>query len=411
MLENCTYHHLDPPFLTIKSDCGTVDRDLRIELICDEETDSGEGQRPEPINRDYGNGNSSIDGLLQQPQPQQPIYPSHFQTNGAAYIFDRNSSLFYDSAANFYYDPKSDTYYDCTALKYYFYNNINPEQPFIECSGDYGANAGTEGYGSTSVSATTSTNNKPKKISISISSKKKIGSSKSIPSSNKNKHLKLSSSERIRTEPSVDPEASTEPPARKHEIDNMEKWTKFGKELDPGGKSPDHATAVSSSPIPPETSSASSASASTNSSSVAKCLLCKRKFPSLGALKKHEDKSPLHLENLRKAKEKEEEGSTTVYRDRNKERVEIFGDVPGTASNDDYRKGEKTEKGKDFNTNMKEPSPSLSAKDELVLVSDSNIGARMLKKMTKNGGGMKQSSMLGDLRKDFDKIDDIAARR
>ena len=366
MLENCTHHHLDPPFLTIKSDCGTIDRDLRIELICDEETNDGgevEGQRHEPINRhENGNQSSSLVSLLQQPQPRRPIYPSHFQTNGAAYIFDPNSSLFYDSAANFYYDPKSDTYYDCTALKYYFYNNIiNPEQPFIECSGDYGANAAAGGYGSTSIAATTSTNSKPKKISISISSKKKIGSTKSIPTSNKNKHSKLSSSsssKRIRTDPSLDPDASLlEPLARKHEIDNMEKWTKLGKELDPGGKPPDDITAASSLPIPPATASSASASVS-NSSSVAKCLLCKRKFPSLEALKKHEDKSPLHLENLRKAKEKEEEGSGTIYRDRNKERVEIFGDISG-ANSEKGGFGEKTEKkgGREFNTNMKEQSP------------------------------------------------------
>ena len=125
--------------------------------------------------------------------------------------------------------------------------------------------------------------------------------------------------------------------------------------------------------------------------------MCRRKFPSDSVLLKHVSRSALHASNVVAAKDKALLAVHPQYRDRIKERKEIFGEdheaLRGAAAKE---------------LTNSQCWPATEAKDKLG--STQNVGTQMLMKMGWREGGNKESDHLQSLRKDFDRIESLAKR-
>jgi len=153
------------------------------------------------------------------------------------------------------------------------------------------------------------------------------------------------------------------------------------------------------------------------------CVLCRRKFATLEKLVQHENLSALHKENLAKkvaaddTKKKAQE-SDTSYRDRSKERRQMFGsDAPESSSSHaeallahSLGSGAAPERTK----------PAEVIRPEETLNNDSNVGNKLLQKMGwKSGEALGRTgndntakgnsdSAASNLKKDWEKIESLA---
>jgi hypothetical protein len=62
---------------------------------------------------EHGNG-----GLM----PRKCVWPSHFKSSNASFIFDARSGMFYEPSSSFFYDPKPKLYYSNSRRQYYCYD-------------------------------------------------------------------------------------------------------------------------------------------------------------------------------------------------------------------------------------------------------------------------------------------------
>jgi hypothetical protein len=150
---------------------------------------------------------------------------------------------------------------------------------------------------------------------------------------------------------------------------------------------------------------ASSNQASSSSSSAAEqqkkdrgpaCYLCRRKFPSEEILAKHIEQSTLHAENVAK-----EKASNPQYRDRIKERKEVYGEVLEDAPKFGASPSQPPQR-------QRQGIVVTEARDKLG--TEQNLGTQMLLKMGWREGDSKESDHLQRLRKDFDRIDNLACK-
>jgi len=350
----------------------------------------------------------------------KPTWPPNFDTHGASYVFQAQSGYFLDSITDFYYCPKSKLYYSGTDGKYFTYDaTLNP--PFKPHtiplpSESHRAPAAIEASSSqsTAISIAEAMSKKPIIMSLSGNAKNKgkgvfnVGVSKKV-------------------------------------VDNLAKWEAAKQEADNDHASSDssvfgkadklkssqvssislESALLSSSllqmPIPaaqptaiaekPANSSEAAVDANASNQAAVKsdeppvpqanantfiCYLCRRQFNSADQLKRHENESKLHAENLAKQNANEDDSIPTtvpaggvVYRDRASERRAIQGTTGAPTSLKE--KGKFKEKkvdqdiGRYASSSIVHQSVSVSgsgAVPEVALSTDlSNPGNQLLRKM------------------------------
>jgi len=82
----------------------------------------------------HGNNQScgiTFSSKLPQHRLKTAEWPPCFDGNGASYVFDAVSSMFYEPRSNFFYDPKTSLYYGNEKKAYYRFNN-EKSPPFEE---------------------------------------------------------------------------------------------------------------------------------------------------------------------------------------------------------------------------------------------------------------------------------------
>lgn len=256
------------------------------------------------------------------------MWPPHFESLGASYVFDARSGFFYDATSDFFYDPKIKLYYGNEKKKYYEYcGEGGARPPFrevdnqnkdgciamsiggvrtdqggdgeISCSGqDLVVQALQGGAASQNISK-----KKDEKKKIAICLKKKLPGGK-------NRSRSLSTSTPAVTTDSPTNILTLPPPSqvqKKHNAD-MEKWSQRGKEMqDPSaGAGKDSTTTINE-----NDGAAQHTATATKINSIQTqvkrtvhgkpiCLLCRRKFGDINKLRQHEKLSPLHKKNLLK---------------------------------------------------------------------------------------------------------------
>jgi len=194
--------------------------------------------------------------VVQEPKPL-PEWPTPFDEGGMSYRMDPKSGLYFEDKSGYYFDYAKKLYYSTVKEKYYKYEN----KTFVDCE-----------------APVTQTKEKPKSdpkkdkakkglLSFSISgslTSQLSGDKMEIPAANSN-HENFSKP--VTAAKSAKALAASSRKS-KEITKNIQQWNSNQKKL-------------SDKPI---------------------CLLCRRKFPSLEKLKKHEQKSEMHKENLRKQK-------------------------------------------------------------------------------------------------------------
>ena len=286
------------------------------------------------------------------------------------------SGFFYESIADFFYDPKTKLYYGNKQKVYYTYRP-GEDPPFCALP----APMTSDQANATTHDASGPKPEEKKKIAISLKTTVLPGESTSKkPNAKIHKALKK-------------PKAPPAQPKKKDAV-NLEVWAERGKEIrEETGK-------VHSTKNVPMT---------TTNKPV--CLLCRRKFASIEKLKKHEELSALHKENLEKKEEedkakKKESESSMEYRDRALERRLMHGpevaSLPALPRDLDASNASKAD--------IVRPEDNLGA---------SNIGNQMLQKLgwksgsslgraTSNAEGG-QDNVQSALAKDWEKIEALAA--
>jgi len=248
------------------------------------------------------------------------MWPPHFESSGASYVFDARSGLFYDATSNFFYDPKLKLYYGNEKQKYYEYcGESGARPPFREVDNQEElASATKNGIGGKSGAVNCDAGQdlvvqalqggaanhghmkKDEKKKIAICLKKK-------PSGGKNSAKSAVNSDKSSiTLTLLTPSSHAE---KKHNAD-MEKWSKRGKEAqDSSNTMKGNDTAGEGVITPAGKCEKVSTKVKTTTSGKPVCLLCRRKFADIKKLRQHEKLSALHKENLLKQKKKKTEQS------------------------------------------------------------------------------------------------------
>lgn len=305
-------------------------------------------------------------------QSKGPTWPPPFESGGAAYDFHPSSGMFYEAIADFFYDPKTKLYYGNKQKVYYTYR---PGEDPLFCALE-APPASEDAAAPTSEAAGPKPEDK-KKIAISLKTTVLPGESKAAKQPKPHKTPK-----KVKA-------ALPEP--KKQDVANIEVWAERGKEIREAGPTKKPPMTTTKKPV---------------------CLLCRRKFASIEKLKKHEELSALHKENLEKKRKedeaKKERESSMEYRDRALERRIMHG--PEAASMPALPRD------LDASTATRE-ADGMRPEDNL---GASNIGNQMLQKLgwksgsslgrgATNADGGQQESVQNTLVKDWEKIESLAA--
>jgi RNA-binding protein 5/10 len=373
--------------------------------------------------------------------PRKRVWPPHFESSGASFIFDVRSGMFYEPSSDFFYDPKTKLYYSNARRQYYRYDPDKRPYVFrpigvpvvaLDATGP-GPNSATtataaEEWGagpsppSHAVPAETRQVAAETKSKIAISLKTPLPpkdpvakSLVDIASMEKAK-LNQKNTQRQSFIPSPGENAAgTLPQAHKKHADDMTKWSERVKEMrndeDGGGggggggyKTP--------------------ATAKSTASGQPICVICRRKFADMDKLLKHERLSELHKENL--AKKAASDAAATVagdgapqrheseasYRDRSKERRMMHGSNVGLEPS--------------HSEALLAHSLGSSSVAEVVrpedTLNDANVGNQLLQKMGwKSGESLGRNSaqvntdgsatdVASTLKNDWEKIESMAVR-
>lgn len=300
--------------------------------------------------------------------PQGPKWPPPFESGGASYAFHAASGMFYEAIADFYYDPKSKLYFGNKSKKYYTYRH-EEDPPFCEFDAP-------PTFNETDVTVDTA--------GLKLENKKKIAISL------KTTVLPAASKANKKPKPHKAPKKVKAPPPepKKKDAVNIEVWAERGKEIREESASAKIPQQMTTKPV---------------------CLLCRRKFATVEKLKKHEELSDLHKENLKKkegeANREKQEESGMEYRDRALERRIMHGPAEAVSFPALPRDLEET-----ATTRVAEvvrPEESLG---------ESNIGNVLLQKLGwKSGSSIgrsangEQDTAQNTLVKDWEKIESLAA--
>jgi RNA-binding protein 5/10 len=250
------------------------------------------------------------------------MWPPHFDTQGAAYIFQPKSGCFLDPISNYYYCPKSKSYYNATTGDYYrFVGGTDPDTMYVKMSIPEPTGTPIDDDGSAS-GKDSEKSRKPVVISMANVAKNKI---KVIPVSNLSADASAVPSELLTTTSSAAIRVS----------ENISKWQQRQKEDPPEGtesvsqsRARSGSIEINNNPLAPvENTPSTSAASVAVASSIAVCLLCRRQFPSAELLRRHEKESKLHAENVAKSAAEQaaaQDSASTKYRDRASERRALY---------------------------------------------------------------------------------------
>ena len=337
---------------------------------------------------------SRDDGDKDRRPPKRPkqkrAWPPPFDTDGALYVFDSRSGFFYEAESNFYYDPKSRYYYSIEKAAYFQYC---PEQepPFRRVP------SRSQQHGeidtSTAVEAATGAAAAGSKMKIAISLKTKSsggGGTVSVNSSNMDTGAMNPAKQTSPTESRGIKQSKAAYDA------DIVKWNQARSINAHNSKASDS----------PDTEATNISAPKTTKSGQPVCLLCRRKFPNIEALQKHEQSSALHKQNLAKKDKDAAETSKSAsrpdnpsveYRDRAKDRrsmygADVSGAVPSVASSECSPGAIISSASADFGPNL-ERARAVAATATVRpsdAFGDANIGSQMLHKI-----GWKKGSSLG----------------
>jgi len=373
-------------------------------------------------------------------------WPPPFESDGASYIFDARSGLFYEASSDFFYDPKSKLYYGNKEGTYFQYSsgaephfravNQQPEAAqnsqsdtktatpsqanilnSVSDKSDDTGNANSDVFASNHTvcvlgnSGTVITNSKKNKIAISLKKKPTITESSVMNNSAHDAtmasglEIKMIDSAQskilagaVRTKSSTVLNSQNQ---KKHEA-NMEKWSERGKEIRGVTIATDAAAPVleqqAESPLmAKQTETQSCVQVTKTKCGQPICLLCKRKFASVEKLRQHEKVSALHKQNLAKKvaadaeaakKEESQEPGSMEYRDRAKERRFLYGPDPTVSLQANDANGDVQRTGPNLTeVRMVNATEVVKPGENL---GDSNIGNQLLQKL-----GWKAGSSLG----------------
>ena len=337
---------------------------------------------------------SRDDGDKDRRPPKRPkqkrAWPPPFDTDGALYVFDSRSGFFYEAESNFYYDPKSRYYYSIEKAAYFQYC---PEQepPFRRVP------SRSQQHGeidtSTAVEAATGAAAAGSKMKIAISLKTKSsggGGTVSVNSSNMDTGAMNPAKQTSPTESRGIKQSKAAYDA------DIVKWNQARSINAHNSKASDS----------PDTEATNISAPKTTKSGQPVCLLCRRKFPNIEALQKHEQSSALHKQNLAKKDKDAAETSKSAsrpdnpsveYRDRAKDRrsmygADVSGAVPSVASSECSPGAIISSASADFGPNLERAravatTATVRPSDAF---GDSNLGSQMLQKI-----GWKKGSSLG----------------
>jgi len=340
-------------------------------------------------------------------------------------MFDARSGMFYEPHSDFFYDPKTKLYYSNKKQQYFTYQADKKPHVFQPVGGVASQTAapgkGTETSSGTNDKATDKEQKPKKKIAISLKTAPPKGggiqSLNEVAAREKTRLIKENSIKRKESAISAVAEnnavASLVPQSHKKHAKDMNIWSDRVKEM----KEEDKCTDVQQPP---------SKKVKTTTSGQPICVLCRRKFATLEKLVQHENLSALHKENLAKkvasdaadaAKKKTKQESDTSYRDRSKERRQMFGsDAPESSSSHaeallahSLGSGAAPERSK----------PVEVIRPEETLNNDTNVGNKLLQKMGwKSGEALgrtgndtakgNNNSAANNLKKDWEKIESLA---
>lgn len=331
-------------------------------------------------------------------QRQKRDWPPSFDIEGASYIFDSRSGMFYHPPSDFFYDPKTKLYYSNKKAQYFHFVGGEDANaiPFLPVQagggGNEAATSTVEGVLENSISdkkdAVPNPEQKPK-IAISLKTKVTNPPVKSLNEVAAFEKSKLNEQKRAARKDSSHLTSETSPPVipqshKKHEED-MEKWSGRVKELHKDD----------------ESTNANRSSASRKIKRTASgqpiCLLCRRKFASVEKLEQHEKLSALHKANLAKKttadaeksfKQKEAEA---LYKDRAKERRLMHGDLASSHSTGPSSRAEAilahADGSRASSTSTMKTTEIVRPEDTL---GDTNVGNKLLQKL-----GWKSGDTLG----------------
>lgn len=253
-------------------------------------------------------------------QAEEFKWPSLFETNGADYVFDPRSNMFYEQKSDFFYDCNSKLYYS-NKKKAYFRRIERPSGSVFQIvSGSASTKDSTESSMPLPVGLTL----KPT-IEIRIRSKS----------------LSVSRAPRRQSRGKSHAEESLDK-KRKEEIQHIKKWNNLSR----NSRDNSLARTVASMDSNDKSMQDFLQMAEQASQAIAKtlqvqpltdsrpiCILCKRKFASLDQLRRHEQQSELHKTNLAKKKADEsaaltsQQQETLKYQDRAQKRRLLHGDL------------------------------------------------------------------------------------
>ena len=340
--------------------------------------------------------------LIQDPQARE--WPPNFDEDGAAFVFDQRSGMFYESRSDFFYDPKSKLYYGNKKGAYFRYD-AKQTPPFVEAHRTAAATTKDSEIPAMAIAGEAS------KTSLTTDSQKPT-----IAINLKTKKFKKQSSGAAGSAASAAaPVIPTIPKAHQEHAKNIEKWTEKKAELQQTSL-PQSAGAASTPILPPATTP--STKIVTTSKGEPICTVCRRKFPSIDKLRLHEKLSELHKTNLAKLAASQAEkrklteaasSSGSEYQDRAKKRRQLHGDDAHPVSLDSTSRAGA---GPVDLHDVHDANPPDT-------LGEANIGNQLLQKLgwrppesssataTSNNSGSNHDS----LRKDWDKIESIAAKR
>lgn len=318
-------------------------------------------------------------------------WPPPFESDGASYIFDSRSGLFYEGSSNFFFDPKTKFYFSCKEQKYYQLCPKNGKHSFSEVThvdnqtekSESNANKEEIGVSTSDGLKNSSASNKKcdkRKIEISLKTKS-IDTKSSSNVSNPVSSLDISSNKQVT--PTKD-STTVSKVQQEHHVD-MEKWSERDRESNKASqtkKSPQVSNnLVTAKDMSKEKSSVDNVKLTLTGKPI--CVLCKRKFGNVEKLKQHEQFSAMHKQNLAKeemssAEKVKTETVLMEYRDRAKERRTMHGPGQQIIHSSDVNEFQTV------SVNEKQIS------DESL--GNENIGNKMLHKLGWKGGSLGRTS-------------------
>lgn len=353
-------------------------------------------------------------------------WPPSFDTEGASFIFDSRSGMFFHPPSDFFYDPKTKLYYSNKKGQYFrFVGSVGGDVgedapiPFLPVGpgGGGGGNAAAATGGESAAERPIGSESEPKsKIAISLKTKVLAANStaKSLHEAASIEKTKLK--EQNMAARSKNSSLQDAPTVHKKHEEDMTKWSGRAKEFHDENPDP------SSTPRKIQTTSKGQPI----------CLICRRKFPTVEKLEQHEKLSALHKENLAKkavadaAKSSNKKEESTSYRDRSKQRRMMYGDdltsshssgpssrAEAILAQVDGSRGAATSGASEKTTETVRPEDTLG---------DTNVGNKLLQKLGWKSGdalGRKQDDgennnegrkddVASSLKSDWERIESLA---